>query len=543
MEYSEKLQTNKDADITELTSKVLEIKNKFPNIVDIKLIEKIEKEFNVSIDKTAVESKQGNSPDPSQKHKYTRQEIEQTIQEYNNYNDEIKFQKGAIVAVLDQLKSYLEDNKDAEAEKYLHDIIDEIDRIEPIDIIYEKSGTEKKYNFMIIAIMRYLYKNGIKGVDGEILARDENKYAYYTYLLNRRIKLDDLRDKRLAKIEDEYEQNAEDIELKYFLELVSRNQTDGKGLKDKLIKATKHSKAIHYLEIDAKSEGGKLLAIVESLKNGEYIENQYYNTNLKRFAELFNRVYRKVNLGAITNPKLLELIADIKNYGIRNKFNNVVLEPDKSIALNIYEKLISRGIISESICNKVLSIYQGQNKGQKTRRKAIYLKTLMRKKGFKYKKETKNADMLNGNNIYVCSDLHGQYDIYKTILGQLKKDDKLYILGDVIDRGPGGIKILQDIMQHKDQIEFFAGNHELMMIQSLFLQDERQRKNWTKNNGGDITEEEFNKLPKEDQENIRNFLMSSLVYKEIEVNGENIYLVHAKAATERGKNKKQLRNF
>lgn len=543
MEYSEKLQTNKDADITELTSKVLEIKNKFPNIVDIKLIEKIEKEFNVSIDKTAVESKQGNSPDPSQKHKYTRQEIEQTIQEYNNYNDEIKFQKGAIVAVLDQLKSYLEDNKDAEAEKYLHDIIDEIDRIEPIDIIYEKSGTEKKYNFMIIAIMRYLYKNGIKGVDGEILARDENKYAYYTYLLNRRIKLDDLRDKRLAKIEDEYEQNAEDIELKYFLELVSRNQTDGKGLKDKLIKATKHSKAIHYLEIDAKSEGGKLLAIVESLKNGEYIENQYYNTNLKRFAELFNRVYRKVNLGAITNPKLLELIADIKNYGIRNKFNNVVLEPDKSIALNIYEKLISRGIISESICNKVLSIYQGQNKGQKTRRKAIYLKTLMRKKGFKYKKETKNADMLNGNNIYVCSDLHGQYDIYKTILGQLKKDDKLYILGDVIDRGPGGIKILQDIMQHKDQIEFFAGNHELMMIQSLFLQDERQRKNWTKNNGGDITEEEFNKLPKEDQENIRNFLMSSLVYKEIEVNGENIYLVHAKAATERGKKQETVEEF
>ena len=322
---------------------------------------------------------------------------------------------------------------------------------------------KKKYHFFIVAYMRDLYKNGIKGVDGEILARDENKYAYYTYLCNRRIEEDKINDSRFDKVKEEYEQNAEDIELKYFLELVSRNQAEGKGLKEKLMKAAKHSKAIQFLKIDAKSEGVKLLAIAENLKDDAYIENKDESKNLKHFTELFNRVYRKVNLGAITNPKLLELIADIENYGIRNQFNDEVLEPDKNIALKIYEKLISKGIISESICNKVLSIYQGQNKEQKTRKKAIYIKTLMRKKGFKYKKETKNADTPNGNNIYVCSDLHGQYDIYKTILGQLKKDDKLYILGDVIDRGPGGIKILQDIMQHKDQIEFFAGNHELMI--------------------------------------------------------------------------------
>ena len=227
MEYSEKLKNNKDADITELTSKVLEIKNKFPNIVDIKLIEKIEKEFNVSIDKTAVEPKQGNSADSSQKHKYTRQEIEQTIQKYNNLNNEKKFQKGAIVAVLDRLKSYLEDNKDAEVEKYLHDILDEIDRIEPIDLINEWEGKKKKYHFFIVAYMRDLYKNGIKGVDGEILARDENKYAYYTYLCNRRIEEDKINDSRFDKVKEEYEQNAEDIELKYFLELGQNERDDG----------------------------------------------------------------------------------------------------------------------------------------------------------------------------------------------------------------------------------------------------------------------------------------------------------------------------
>lgn len=78
----------------------------------------------------------------------------------------------------------------------------------------------------------------------------------------------------------------------------------------------------------------------------------------------------------------------------------------------------------------------------------------------------------------MCSDLHGQYETYKAITKRLKNKDKLYILGDVIDRGPGGIKILQDIMRRKSrgQVEFLVGNHELMMIQSLILNDEQARK-------------------------------------------------------------------
>ena len=75
------------------------------------------------------------------------------------------------------------------------------------------------------------------------------------------------------------------------------------------------------------------------------------------------------------------------------------------------------------------------------------------------------------------------------------------------------------------------------------MKDEDQKENWTKNNGGDETEEEFNKLPKEEQESIRKFLMSALVYKEIEVNGEKIHLVHAKAATERGKKQETVEEF
>lgn len=47
---------------------------------------------------------------------------------------------------------------------------------------------------------------------------------------------------------------------------------------------------------------------------------------------------------------------------------------------------------------------------------------------------------------YVMSDVHGLKDRYDAMLKALalKEEDTLYILGDVIDRGPDGIAILRD---------------------------------------------------------------------------------------------------
>jgi len=46
---------------------------------------------------------------------------------------------------------------------------------------------------------------------------------------------------------------------------------------------------------------------------------------------------------------------------------------------------------------------------------------------------------------YAISDLHGQYDIFEKLLDVIdfSENDFLYVLGDAIDRGPDGIKILQ----------------------------------------------------------------------------------------------------
>ncbi|SFQ35506.1 Calcineurin-like phosphoesterase [Butyrivibrio proteoclasticus] len=50
---------------------------------------------------------------------------------------------------------------------------------------------------------------------------------------------------------------------------------------------------------------------------------------------------------------------------------------------------------------------------------------------------------------YAISDLHGQYDIFEKLLDVIdfSENDFLYVLGDAIDRGPDGIKILQKINQ------------------------------------------------------------------------------------------------
>ena len=51
--------------------------------------------------------------------------------------------------------------------------------------------------------------------------------------------------------------------------------------------------------------------------------------------------------------------------------------------------------------------------------------------------------------VFVTSDIHGEYDKFIEILKQiqLKDTDTLYVLGDVVDRGPHPIKVLLKLME------------------------------------------------------------------------------------------------
>ena len=73
---------------------------------------------------------------------------------------------------------------------------------------------------------------------------------------------------------------------------------------------------------------------------------------------------------------------------------------------------------------------------------------------------------------YCMSDLHGRFDKYEEMLEKIafSASDSLYIIGDVIDRNPGGVKLLRDIMGRSNVI-LLKGNHEQMCLDTLYNHD------------------------------------------------------------------------
>lgn len=143
---------------------------------------------------------------------------------------------------------------------------------------------------------------------------------------------------------------------------------------------------------------------------------------------------------------------------------------------------------------------------------------------------------------YAISDIHGEYDMFLELLERIKlKDtDTLYILGDILDRGPHPIKVLQKLMEMPNAI-CLVGNHELMALECLeFLCREITKESidemdsgmignllsW-QGNGSVTTTDEFHKLDREAREDVIEFLRELLIYEELTVNGKDYLLVHA----------------
>ena len=140
--------------------------------------------------------------------------------------------------------------------------------------------------------------------------------------------------------------------------------------------------------------------------------------------------------------------------------------------------------------------------------------------------------------IYVTSDIHGNKERYQSLMSKinLKSDDTLYILGDVIDRHPDGIKILLEIMD-SENIKMLLGNHEYMMRNALLVdydetivEDPNCIDLWY-NNGGRVTHKAFKEQPLKVQRRILRFLNQLPVNIDLDVNGNRFKLVHATSLT------------
>ncbi len=140
------------------------------------------------------------------------------------------------------------------------------------------------------------------------------------------------------------------------------------------------------------------------------------------------------------------------------------------------------------------------------------------------------------------SDIHGRLDMFEEVLEKinLKDSDTLYILGDVIDRGPNPVKILLKLMEMPNVI-CLVGNHELMAAECLtFLMkeitdmsieelDEKTLNNlvtW-QYNGSKSTIDEFLALDRETRVEVIEFIKDFSIFEELTVNDTDYILVHA----------------
>ena len=138
---------------------------------------------------------------------------------------------------------------------------------------------------------------------------------------------------------------------------------------------------------------------------------------------------------------------------------------------------------------------------------------------------------------YAVSDLHGNYDLF---LQGLKKinfsdNDVLYVVGDVVDKGPDSIPLLLHIM-NTENMDMVLGNHEFMMLNSVNLEGKNFCKGkdtmlWLYSNHGDKTFEEYKKLPEETRTKLIDWLLSRKLSTELTIDtgkgNINIILTHS----------------
>ncbi len=143
---------------------------------------------------------------------------------------------------------------------------------------------------------------------------------------------------------------------------------------------------------------------------------------------------------------------------------------------------------------------------------------------------------------YVISDIHGEFDKFMLLLKKVcfSDADVLYVIGDVIDRGPNPIECILYMMSRPNIIPL-VGNHEYMAMQcipfltqriteesinSLTFEQMGKICDW-QINGSESTLKGFRSLDEETRKEVIEYICSFELYKEVSVGAKDYLLVHA----------------
>ena len=141
--------------------------------------------------------------------------------------------------------------------------------------------------------------------------------------------------------------------------------------------------------------------------------------------------------------------------------------------------------------------------------------------------------------IYAISDIHGAFDKYQALLEKLnlQPDDRLYVLGDVVDRGPDGPKILLDMMK-RDNVTFIRGNHDesaAIILGSVLDENARLKVPeaaetvalWLTDGGEPTLRQYFLELAADERKSVLDYVKKAPQYALLRIDGKVHLLAHS----------------
>jgi len=132
---------------------------------------------------------------------------------------------------------------------------------------------------------------------------------------------------------------------------------------------------------------------------------------------------------------------------------------------------------------------------------------------------------------FCVADIHGQWLLFEYLMKKIEFDprkDRLYVVGDGIDRGPGSgsIQLLQ-YFRDNPSVHLIRGNHEELMLRTYGIGTNRLELHRWIETGGRNTFYALQQLPSSERERLLAFVAASPDQMTVEVNGQRFHLVHA----------------
>lgn len=120
---------------------------------------------------------------------------------------------------------------------------------------------------------------------------------------------------------------------------------------------------------------------------------------------------------------------------------------------------------------------------------------------------------------YVVGDIHGCYQSLIALLDhcELTLKDQIWCVGDLINRGPDSLKVIEWAMLNEHQVKVILGNHELHYLACLF---------GAKTASND-TLDPLLTVSEKDQRDILTWLRSRPLLHESSIKGQHVAMVHA----------------